>query len=263
MKKKYCQAKDLIIIRKNNSSFNSFKFGLNFYGWLLKEHSYLYQILKYSYRKVLKLTSDFIFTNNNDLKINFTQIKIMAKKKALDNAQAEEILKVLRTRFEKNMDRHPGVKWEDAEKKIMADPGKLWTLYEMEITGGEPDVIIMDKNDKQIVFCDCSIESPKDRRSLCYDRKALDARKEHKPKSSAMDIAAEIGIDILDEEQYRAIQKIFKFDMKTSSWVKTPDEIRKLGGAIFCDRRYDTVFMYHNGADSYYGARGFRGILKV
>ena len=161
------------------------------------------------------------------------------------------------------MNRHKGLEWDKVKEKITADPEKLWSLNEMEITGGEPDVIAFDKKTGEYIFYDCSTESPKDRRSLCYDRDALNARKENKPKNSAIDMAAEIGIEILNEEQYRELQKLGNFDTKTSSWVKTPDDIRKLGGAVFCDFRYGNVFVYHNGAESYYAARGFRGLLRV
>ncbi|HEU4861461.1 MAG TPA: DUF4256 domain-containing protein, partial [Chitinophagaceae bacterium] len=168
-----------------------------------------------------------------------------------------------KTRFEKNMNRHKGLEWAKILAKLEADPEKLWILDDMEETGGEPDVIGYDKKTGEYIFYDCSAESPKDRRSLCYDRKALESRKENKPKNNAIDMATEMGIEILTEEQYRQLQKLGEFDTKTSSWVKTPDDIRELGGAVFCDRRYNTVFLYHNGAESYYAARGFRGSLKV
>lgn len=177
--------------------------------------------------------------------------------------QREEILGKLKTRFEKNMNRHIGMEWEKVQAKLEANLEKLWSLHEMENTGGEPDVIIHDNKSDEYIFYDCSAESPKGRRSVCYDREALESRKEHKPKNSAMGMAADMGIEILTEEQYRELQKLGNFDTKTSSWVKTPANIRKLGGAIFCDRRYDTVFVYHNGAESYYAARGFRGSLRV
>lgn len=177
--------------------------------------------------------------------------------------QREELLKTLKARFEKNMNRHEGLEWENIVAKLEANPDKLWSLNEMEGTGGEPDVVGYDQETGAYIFYDCSAESPKGRRSLCFDRKALDARKNHKPENTAMDLAATIGIDLLTEEQYRELQKLGNFDLKTSSWVQTPDNIRKLGGALFCDRRYDTVFVYHNGADSYYAARGFRGSLRV
>lgn len=177
--------------------------------------------------------------------------------------QREELLRVLKARFENNMKRHKNLEWAKVQATLEADAKKLWSLHEMERTGGEPDVVGYDKNAREYVFYDCSAESPKGRRSVCYDREALEARKEHKPKDSAIDMAAAMGIELLTEEQYRELQKLGEFDTKTSSWVKTPAAIRKLGGAIFCDRRYDTVFVYHNGADSYYAARGFRGSLRV
>ena len=189
--------------------------------------------------------------------------KINSSKKKLSPKQTEDVLGTLRARFEKNMNRHKDINWAKVQAKLVANPEKLWSLSEMERTGGEPDVVGYDKKTDEYIFYDCSEESPGGRRSLCYDRKALDARKEHKPKNSAFDIADEIGIEILTEEQYRELQKLGNFDTKTSSWVKTPSIIRKLGGAIFCDRRYDTVFVYHNGAESYYAARGFRGSLRV
>lgn len=184
-------------------------------------------------------------------------------KNKLSSEQQEELIKTLKTRFEKNPTRHENIKWEDIQKKLEFNPEKLWSLHEMEKTEGEPDVVAYDKNTEEYLFFDCSAESPKGRRSLCYDRKALDSRKENKPANSAIDLANEIGIEILDEEQYRHLQTLGNFDLKTSSWVKTPDEIRKLGGAVFCDKRYNTIFLYHNGAESYYAARGFRGVLKV
>jgi hypothetical protein len=184
-------------------------------------------------------------------------------KKELSSAQREDILKTLKARFEKNMPRHKDIKWDKVEAKLEGVPDKLWSLSEMERTEGEPDVIAYDKKTDEFIFCDCSAESPKGRRSLCYDREALDKRKEAKPKSSAMDMAAGMGITILTEEEYKELQQLGEFDLKTSSWLKTPMEIRKLGGAIFADRRYDHVFVYHNGADSYYAARGFRGSLRV
>lgn len=173
------------------------------------------------------------------------------------------ILGILKTRFEKNMDRHRSLEWSRIEEKLESAPGKLWSLSEMERTGGEPDVVGQDEKTGEYIFYDCSAESPKGRRSICYDREALESRKEHKPANSAMDLAASMGIDLLTEEQYRELQKLGEFDTKTSSWVKTPADIRELGGAIFCDRRYNTVFVYHNGAESYYGSRGFRGSLRV
>lgn len=177
--------------------------------------------------------------------------------------QTEELFKTLRSRFEKNMKRHKGLEWAKVQAKLESNPGKLWSLDEMEITGGEPDVVGYDKKTGEYIFYDCSAESPKERRSLCYDRRALESRKEHKPKNSAIDMASDMGIEILTEEQYRELQQLGEFDTRTSSWVKTPDKIRELGGAVFCDRRYNTVFLYHNGAESYYAARGFRGSLRV
>jgi len=187
----------------------------------------------------------------------------MKNKPQLSTEQQEGLIKILKTRFEKNPNRHENINWEEVQKKLESNPEKLWPLNEMEKTEGEPDVIGHNKKTNEYLFFDCSAESPKGRRSLCYDRKALDSRKENKPTNSAMDLASEMGIEILDEEQYRELQTLGNFDLKTSSWVKTPEEIRKLGGAIFCDKRYNTVFLYHNGAESYYAARGFRGILKV
>ena len=185
-------------------------------------------------------------------------------KKILSAKQREELLDTLKTRFEKNMSRHKGLEWAEVKAALDAKTEKLWSLNEMERTGGEPDVLGYDKRKSgEYIFYDCSAESPKERRSLCYDREALKARKEFKPKNSAVDMAAAMGIEILTEEQYRELQKVGNFDLKTSSWIKTPANIRKLGGAIFCDRRYDTVFVYHNGAESYYAARGFRGSLRV
>jgi hypothetical protein len=184
-------------------------------------------------------------------------------KQELPPKQREELLNVLKGRFEKNMNRHKGLAWTNIRAKLEANTDKLWSLNEMEKTGGEPDVIGYDKRTDKYIFYDCSAESPKGRRSICYDHEALESRKEHKPKESAVNMAAAMGVELLSEEQYRELQKLGSFDTKTSSWVKTPSEIRKLGGALFCDRRYDTVFLYHNGAESYYGARGFRGSLRV
>lgn len=184
------------------------------------------------------------------------------EKGMLSSQQHEEIIGILKARFEKNMNRHQGMEWAEVQAKLETNPEKLWTLLEMEKTGGEPDVVGYDELKNEYIFYDCSAESPKGRRSVCYDREALDSRKQHKPQTSAMDMAAEMGIEILTEEQYRKLQELGSFDTKSSSWVKTPSNIRKLGGAIFCDRRYDTVFVYHNGADSYYAARGFRGSLR-
>src|SRR3989339_875239 len=186
----------------------------------------------------------------------------MSKTK-LSPKQSEELLKTLKTRFEKNMNRHKGIEWTKVEAKLAAITEKLWSLNEMEKTGGEPDVVGYDKNTGEYIFYDCSAESPKDRRSLCYDREALESRKEHKPKNNAVDMAAAMGIELLTEEQYRELQKLGNFDTKTSSWVKTPSDIRKLGGALFADFRYGNVFVYHNGAESYYAVRGFRGSVRV
>lgn len=190
-------------------------------------------------------------------------VKGLKGKKQLSPQQREELLRLLQARFQTNMTRHKGLVWGDVEDKLEANAEKLWSLSEMEGTGGEPDVVGQDKKTGEFIFYDCSAESPKDRRSLCFDREALDSRKEAKPKDNATDVAAAMGIELLTEEQYRELQKLGEFDTKTSSWVKTPSDIRKLGGALFCDRRYDTVFVYHNGAESYYAARGFRGSLRV
>jgi len=184
-------------------------------------------------------------------------------KKKLSPEQREKLLKILKARFEKNMKRHKSLEWAKVQAKLDANPGKLWSLDEMEGTGGEPDVVSYDNKTGEYIFYDCSAESPKDRRSACYDHEALESRKEHKPADSAIDRAAAMGIELLTEEQYRELQKLGNFDLKTSSWVKTPDTIRELGGALFCDRRYDHVFVYHNGAESYYAVRGFRGSLRV
>ena len=184
-------------------------------------------------------------------------------KKELSPAQRDELLKALKARFEKNMNRHAGLEWEKVKAKLEANSEKLWSVSEMENTGGEPDVVGYDKKAAEYIFFDCSPESPKDRRSLCYDREALDSRKAAKPKNSATDMAAEMGVELLTEEEYQELQKLGCFDMKTSSWMKTPDNVRKLGGAIFGDRRFSRVFVYHNGAESYYAARGFRGVLRV
>ena len=184
-------------------------------------------------------------------------------KKKLPSEQTTALLKVLKARFEKNMNRHKGHDWAKVQAKLEAADEKLWSLNEMEITGGEPDVVGHDKKTGEYIFYDCSAESPKGRRSVCYDHEALDSRKEHKPENSAVEMAAEIGIELLTEEQYRELQQFGNFDTKTSSWITTTAEIRKLGGALFCDRRYNTVFLYHNGAESYYAARGFRGSLRV
>lgn len=184
-------------------------------------------------------------------------------KNILSSKQIDEQLNILKTRFEKNMQRHKDLKWDKVQTRIEANTEKLWSLNEMERTGGEPDVVGYDKKTGEYIFYDCSAESPNGRRSFCYDREALESRKENKPKDSAVGMAAAMSIELLTEEQYRQLQKLGEFDLKTSSWVKTPANIRKLGGAIFCDRRYKTVFVYHNGAESYYAARGFRGVLKV
>src|SRR6266487_5108141 len=182
---------------------------------------------------------------------------------ALSKTQREELLTTLQARFEKNMNRHKDLEWAQVQVKLEANTEKLWSLNEMERTGGEPDVVGHDKKTGEYIFYDCSAESPKDRRSICYDRVALESRKEHKPADNVIDMAAAMGIELLTEEQYRELQTLGKFDTKTSSWVKTPSTIRKLGGALFCDRRFDTVFVYHNGAEYYYAARGFRGSLRV
>lgn len=184
-------------------------------------------------------------------------------KKKLSPEENQELLKALKARFEKNMNRHKGLEWAKVQAKLEANTEKLWSLNEMERTGGEPDVVGHDKKTGEYIFYDCSVESPAGRRSVCYDREALEARKEHKPKNNAIDMAADMGIELLTEEQYRDLQKLGNFDTKTSSWVKTPSDIRKLGGALFLDRRYDHVFVYHNGAESYYAARAFRGSLRV
>jgi hypothetical protein len=184
-------------------------------------------------------------------------------KQRLSSKETEELLKTLKNRFEKNKPLHKGIDWAKVETKLKSKPEKLWSLNEMESTGGEPDVVGFDKKKGEYIFYDCAAETPKGRRSLCYDRKALDARKEHKPKNSAMDMAIAMGVEMLTEEEYRELQQLGEFDTKTSSWVKTPEGIRKLGGAIFCDRRFNHVFTYHNGAESYYGSRAFRGSLRV
>jgi len=186
-----------------------------------------------------------------------------AKGKDMKAKQREELLKALKTRFEKNMNRHKGLEWATLQAKLEANTEKLWSLNEMERTGGEPDVVDYDKKTDEYIFYDCSAESPKGRRNDCYDREAQEARKEHKPENNAIDMAAAIGIELLNEDQYRELQKLGEFDTKTESWIQTPTDIRRLGGALFCDRRYDKVFVYHNGAESYYAARGFRGSLRV
>ncbi len=190
----------------------------------------------------------------------------MAKTKSSKTISATEqkiLLQTLQTRFEKNMQRHKGIEWKTIQTKLEKNQGALWSLQQMETSGGEPDVVIFDKKTGDYFFADCAAESPAGRRSYCYDHEALEKRKEHKPADSAMNAAQEMGIEVLTEEQYRALQQLGKFDQKTSSWIQTPTAIRKLGGALFCDRRYDTVFTYHNGAESYYAARGFRGCLKI
>ncbi|HTF30919.1 MAG TPA: DUF4256 domain-containing protein [Flavitalea sp.] len=189
--------------------------------------------------------------------------KSKSNKNELSRQQANELIGVLKNRFEKNMNRHKGLKWANVEAKLQANSEKLWSLDEMETTGGEPDVVGYDKKTDEYIFYDCSAESPKGRRSFCYDGEALESRKENKPKNNAIDMAADMGIELLTEKQYRELQELGDFDTKTSSWVQTPADIRELGGALFCDRRYDQVFLYHNGAESYYAARAFRGSLRV
>lgn len=187
----------------------------------------------------------------------------MGNKKELLPEEHEYLLKTLKTRFDKNMNRHEGLSWDKVQTKLETNIEKLWSLNEMESSGGEPDIIGYDKKTDEYIFYDCASESPKGRRSTCYDREALESRKEFKPKNNVMDMAAAMGIEVLSEEQYRELQQLGKFDQKSSSWIKTPSEIRKLGGALFCDYRYETIFVYHNGAESYYAARGFRGLLKI
>ena len=184
-------------------------------------------------------------------------------KKKLSATESKALLNELKSRFDKNMNRHKGLEWNKVQAKLEANPEKLWSLNAMEVSGGEPDVIGYDKKSNAFLFCDCSPESPKDRRSICYDHEALESRKEHKPKDSAVGMAEEMGIELMTEQQYRELQLLGNFDTKTSSWIKTPAAIRKLGGALFCDRRFNTVFVYHNGAESYYAARAFRGVLIV
>jgi len=186
-----------------------------------------------------------------------------SRKKQLSAAQGEALLRILAARFEKHLDRHKGIKWAEVAARLEANAGKLWSLNEMESTGGEPDVVGQDKKTGEYLFYDCAAETPKGRRNVCYDREALESRKEHKPENSAVDMATDMGITLLSEEEYRALQQLGSFDTKTSSWVQTPAAIRELGGALFCDRRYNHVFLYHNGASSYYGVRGFRGALRV
>jgi len=192
-----------------------------------------------------------------------TMNNINTKIRQFSAEQRQELLRVLKARFEKNMNRHKGLEWAKVQDKLQGNTEKLWSLNQMERSGGEPDVIGHDKKTGEYIFYDCSAESPKGRRSVCYDRDALESRKEHKPENNAVDMASAMGVEILTEEQYRHLQTLENFDTKTSNWVKTPSDIRKLGGALFCDRRYDTVFVYHNGAESYYAARGFRGSLRV
>jgi hypothetical protein len=188
---------------------------------------------------------------------------LKGNKKVLTPEQCKDLLKTLKIRFEKNMNRHKGVAWSEVQSKLETGTEKLWSLHEMERTGGEPDVVGLDKKTGEYIFYECSEESPKGRRSICYDREALESRKEHKPKDSAVNMANAMGVELLTEEQYRELQKLGEFDTKTSSWVKTPSAVRELGGALFCDRRFNTVFTYHNGAESYYAGRGFRSSLKV
>jgi hypothetical protein len=200
----------------------------------------------------------------NSIEVNIESMNtIKSNKKKLAPEQREELLGALKARFDKNMNRHRGLEWAKIQAKLEANIEKLWSLNEMERTGGEPDAVGHDKKTGEYIFYDCSAESPKGRRSVCYDREALESRKEHKPEDNVIDMVAAMGIELLTEEQYRELQKLGKFDTKTSSWVKTPSDIRKLGGALFCDRRYNTVFVYHNGAESYYAARAFRGSLRV
>jgi len=187
----------------------------------------------------------------------------MKKSKSLSTKKNEEFIGLLRARFEKNIHRHKGLDWSKVQARLEANPAKLWSLSEMEATGGEPDVVGFDKKTGEVIFYDCSEETPKGRRSTCYDREGLESRKEHKPENNAIDMATAMGVNLLTEAEYRELQTLERFDLKTSSWVQTPSEIRKLGGALFCDRRYDTVFLYHNGAQSYYNVRGFRGSLKI
>jgi hypothetical protein len=200
---------------------------------------------------------------NNKGETKMTKSNKISNKKELSLEQREELLRALKARFEKNMHRHKGLEWAKVQARLDTNTEKLWSLNEMERTGGEPDVVEYDKKKDEYIFYDCSAESPNGRRSVCYDREALESRKKHKPENNAIDMASDMGIELLKEEQYRALQKLEKFDMKTSSWVQTPSDIRELGGALFCDCRFGHVFVYHNGADSYYGARGFRGSLRV
>lgn len=203
-----------------------------------------------------------IIKSSRKVQLNLSTMK-QASKNILTTKQQDELIGILKTRFEANLHRHKGIEWVKVQKKLEANLDKLWSLNQMEATGGEPDVVGFDKKTNEYIFFDCSAESPKGRRSFCYDPEALEARKEHKPKNSAIGMAAEMCIELLTEEQYRDLQKLGEFDAKTSSWLKTPNNIRKLGGAIFGDFRFNTVFVYHNGVQSYYGGRGFRGMLKV
>jgi hypothetical protein len=187
----------------------------------------------------------------------------MPKSKSLNAKQTEALIKILQARFENNMHRHKGLDWDKVQTRLESNAAKLWSLNEMEATGGEPDVVSFNKKSGEVIFYDCAEESPKGRRSTCYDRKGLESRKEHKPDNNAMDMAKDMGIELLTETQYRELQTLGEFDLKTSSWIQTPAKIRELGGALFCDRRYETVFVYHNGAQSYYNVRGFRGSLKI
>ena len=202
-------------------------------------------------------------SKNNKVEINMTKESRTSNNKELSLEQREELLEALKARFEKNMNRHKGLEWAKVQAKLDANTEKLWSLNEMERTGGEPDVVGHDKKNGEYIFYDCSSESPKGRRSVCYDREGLESRKKHKPENNAIDMATAMGIELLTEEQYRALQKLENYDMKTSSWVQTPADIRELGGALFCDYRFGHVFVYHNGASSYYGARGFRGSLRI
>ena len=204
-----------------------------------------------------------LVSQTGDGKMKATTPRSVNSKKNLPAGQREQLLKTLKARFEKNMNRHEGLEWTQVQTKLEASAEKLWSLSEMERTGGEPDVVGHDEKTGEYLFYDCSAETPKGRRSICYDREALESRKEHKPESNALDMAAAMGIEILAEEEYRELQRLGEFDTKTSSWIRTPSKIRRLGGALFCDRRYDTVFVFHNGAESYYGARAFRGSLRV
>ncbi len=215
------------------------------------------------HRHILKRKSRAFRTIPLQQRYNGSMSKMQSHRRELSPEQYDGLLRALKARFEKNMNRHKGLQWTKVQAKLEDNVEKLWSLNEMERTGGEPDVVDMDKKTGAYIFYDCSAESPADRRSICYDGDALEARKEHKPKNSAMNMATAMGIALLTEEQYRKLQTLGKFDMKTSSWVQTPPAIRTLGGALFCDRRYGTVFVYHNGADSYYASRGFRGEVRV